>query len=70
MQLAVEPTSLACLGLLTSAGDEPMEGLVATSRDAANWMSGIQQADGSLPVSRISRRQVGRLRTHCSCGAG
>jgi len=49
--LSVEPTSLACLGLLATAGDEPTEGLVATSRDAANWMVAIQQADGSLPVS-------------------
>jgi hypothetical protein len=49
--LSVEPTSLACLGLLATAGDEPTEGLVATSRDAAHWMSSIQQADGSLPVS-------------------
>jgi hypothetical protein len=49
--LSVEPTSLACLGLLASAGDEPSDGIVATSREAANWVSGIQQADGCVPVS-------------------
>jgi hypothetical protein len=47
----VEPTSLACLGLLASAVDDQTDGVVAISRDAAEWMTAIQQGDGSLPVS-------------------
>lgn len=49
---SVEPTCLACLGLLAMADDQATEELVAISRDAANWMAAIQQADGSLPVSQ------------------
>jgi hypothetical protein len=47
---SVEPTCLACLGLLATADDQATEELVATSRDAADWMAAIQQANGSLPV--------------------
>ena len=47
----VEPTSLVCLGLLASAVDDRMSRVFAISRDAADWISAIQQVDGSLPVS-------------------
>ncbi len=47
----VEPTSLACLGLLASALDDDTAEVTALLRRAADWTAAIQQADGSLPVS-------------------
>ena len=47
----VEPTALACLGLLAS-GDGAFEAADrATSRAAAAWMAALQRGDGSLPAS-------------------
>jgi hypothetical protein len=48
----VEPTALACLGLLATAGHESVDGLIATTRESASWMAAIQRAGGSLPVSQ------------------
>jgi hypothetical protein len=47
----VEPTSLACLGLLASAVDDESAEVAEVLRSAADWATAIQQADGSLPVS-------------------
>ena len=48
----VEPTVLACLGLLASGGDEPIDTDIATARRAAEWLATIQRPDGSLAATQ------------------
>jgi hypothetical protein len=48
---SVEPTALACLGLLASAPGKASVADLETTQQAANWMQAIQRPDGSLPVS-------------------
>jgi hypothetical protein len=48
---SVEPTVLACLGLLASGDGETSTSDLATSHEAALWLVAIQRSDGSLPVS-------------------
>jgi hypothetical protein len=47
----VEPTCLACLGVLSSGDGETSCSDIATSHEAAGWLAAIQRSDGSLPVS-------------------
>jgi hypothetical protein len=49
---SVEPTALACLGLLASADPMSCAGDSEVCLDAAKWMASLSRADGSLPVSR------------------
>jgi len=48
---AVEPTSLAALGLLATASDRSGSFGLSKARAAATWMVSVQQTDGSLGVS-------------------
>ena len=48
---SVEPTGLACLGMLASGDEGTSNSDIATSHEAAGWMAAIQRSDGSLPVS-------------------
>jgi len=48
---SVEPTVLACLGLLASGDGETSTSDLATSHEAALWLVAIQRSDGSLPFS-------------------
>ena len=47
----VEPTALACLGLLVSEPDAPPADGRRAPRDAADWLATIQRPDGSLGLS-------------------
>ena len=47
----VEPTVLACLGLLASEGDRRAEYPPGEIRSAADWVATLQGMDGSLGVS-------------------
>jgi hypothetical protein len=47
----VEPTVLACLGLLASDRDGGAGHVAAEVRDAADWLAASQRQDGSLGVS-------------------
>jgi hypothetical protein len=51
---SVEPTVLACLGLLASAPTNVSAGDLEITRKAADWMQAIQQSNGALPVSEGS----------------
>jgi hypothetical protein len=51
---SVEPTALACLGLLASASGDVSAVDLETAQKAADWMQVIQRSDGSLPVSEGS----------------
>ena len=51
---SVEPTALACLGLLASVPGDVSAVDLETTQKAADWMQAIQQSDGSLPVSEGS----------------
>jgi hypothetical protein len=51
---SVEPTALACLGLVASAPTPVSAVDLETTRKAADWMQAIQRPDGSLPVSQGS----------------
>ena len=48
----VEPTVLASLGLLAWAHGSQADRLRAAAKGAADWLSRIQQADGSLGISQ------------------
>jgi hypothetical protein len=47
----VEPTALACLGLLAAGDVGSAAADRATCRAAAEWMAGLQRDDGSIPVA-------------------
>jgi len=47
----VEPTALACLGLLASGDEHSFAGDHAACRAGAAWLAAIQRAEGALPVS-------------------
>ena len=47
----VEPTVLACLGLLSSAADRQAEQAKGELRRPADWLASLQSRDGSLGVS-------------------
>jgi len=49
---SVEPTALACLGLLASGDEHSSAADHAACRAGAAWMAAIQRAEGSLPVSQ------------------
>jgi hypothetical protein len=51
---SVEPTALACLGLLASVPGDVSAVDLETTQKAADWMQAIQRSDGSLPVSEGS----------------
>jgi len=51
---SVEPTALACLGLLASAPAAVSAVELEIAQKAADWMQVIQQPDGSLRVSKAS----------------
>jgi uncharacterized protein (DUF362 family) len=52
---SVEPTSLACWALLATPIDDLTSSPIAINRNAADWISAIQRADGSVPVAAGSR---------------
>ena len=47
----VEPTVLACLGLMSSAADRKTEQARDELRKSADWLASLQSLDGSLGVS-------------------
>ena len=47
----VEPTILACLGLMSSAADRQAEQAEDEFRRPADWLASLQSLDGSLGVS-------------------
>jgi hypothetical protein len=51
---SVEPTVLATLGMVASGDAETAASDVLTARRAAEWLTTLVRADGSLPVSNIS----------------
>jgi hypothetical protein len=51
-ELSVEPTVLACLGLLASGDEATSATDLAISREAAAWLAAIQRSDGSLPSAQ------------------
>jgi hypothetical protein len=48
----VEPTVLACLGLLASGDERSCASDQTAARSGADWMAAIQRPDGALPVSQ------------------
>ena len=46
----IEPTTLSVLGLIASGSSLSSADDLKTSREAANWLTSIQRADGSLPA--------------------
>jgi len=52
---SVEPTALACLGLLASGDARSLAGDRAAGCAGAAWMEAIQRADGAVPVSPSPR---------------
>jgi hypothetical protein len=51
----VEPTILACLGLIASAADRKTEQAKDELRRSADWLASLQSLDGSLGVSAALR---------------
>src|SRR4051812_32550243 len=49
-ETSVEPTALACLGMMASDPDPTHDSVTALG--AADWLASIQNPDGSLGVSR------------------
>ncbi|MFI5461299.1 MAG: hypothetical protein ACHRXM_38340 [Isosphaerales bacterium] len=49
---SVEPTALACLGLLASGDERTFAGDLAACCAGADWMAAIQRSEGALPVSQ------------------